>query len=132
MEIAIRDSVTVSIALDTNGILTEMFLVTRAVVSTSLGTTSEIPGKRRTSSNVSPSNATLLVRSTMGPPWGESPRLVGDDFAHERDRAAQAIGYMNPSRWRISPARPANHNSRVRTKGRKPIKAVGVSRALEL
>jgi hypothetical protein len=70
MEIAMRDSVTVSIALDTNGILIEIFFVTKADVSTSLGTTSEIPGKSRTSSKVRPKNATLLVRSTTGPPRG--------------------------------------------------------------
>ena len=110
-----RASVTVSIALETKGILIEIFLVTWAEVSTSLGTTSEIPGKSRTSSKVSPRNATLLVGGTMGPPCGENPRLVGRNFTHERDRGRQALCNMNMCRWSIAPTRTANHNSWVRT-----------------
>ncbi len=48
--IAIRDSVTVSIALDTSGIRRLMSRVSREVVSTSLGTTSVSPGSSSTSS----------------------------------------------------------------------------------
>ena len=48
--IAIRDSVTVSIALDTSGIRRDSSRVNRVAVSTSLGTTSVSPGSSRTSS----------------------------------------------------------------------------------
>ena len=48
--IAIRDSVTVSIALDTSGRRSEMPRVSRVVVSTSLGMTSVSPGSSSTSS----------------------------------------------------------------------------------
>ncbi len=50
MAIAIRDSVTVSIALDTRGIRKDSSRVSREVVSTSLGRTSVSPGSSRTSS----------------------------------------------------------------------------------
>ena len=50
MAIAIRDSVTVSIALDTSGTRSDSSRVRRVVVSTSLGTTSVSPGSSRTSS----------------------------------------------------------------------------------
>ena len=55
--IAIRDSVTVSIALDTSGSRSEIPRVSREVVSTSLGITSVSPGSSSTSSYVSPSGA---------------------------------------------------------------------------
>ena len=51
---AIRASVTVSMALETSGSWTAMFRDTREEVSTSLGTTSDSAGTRRTSSKVSP------------------------------------------------------------------------------
>ena len=54
-----RDSVTVSIAELTRGTRSVMSLVTRDDVSTSLGITSDAAGNNRTSSNVSPSIATL-------------------------------------------------------------------------
>ena len=47
---AMRDSVTVSIALDSSGSRSVISRVTRVVVSTSLGTTSVSPGSSRTSS----------------------------------------------------------------------------------
>jgi len=47
---AMRDSVTVSIALDSSGIRSEISRVSRVVVSTSLGMTSVSPGRSRTSS----------------------------------------------------------------------------------
>ena len=47
---AIRASVTVSIAAETMGMRTAMSRVSRVVVSTSLGTTSVSPGWRSTSS----------------------------------------------------------------------------------
>ena len=55
MAMAIRDSVTVSIALDSSGTRSEISRVSRVVVSTSLGTTSVSPGSSSTSSKVSPS-----------------------------------------------------------------------------
>jgi hypothetical protein len=51
--IAMRASVTVSIALDTSGIDSRTPLVSRVDVSTSLGITLDSAGRRRTSSNVS-------------------------------------------------------------------------------
>jgi hypothetical protein len=50
MAIAIRASVTVSIALETSGTLSVMRRVRRLLVSTSVGTMSEAPGISRTSS----------------------------------------------------------------------------------
>ena len=57
--IAIRDSVTVSIALDSSGTLMSRSRVSRVVVSMSAGTTSVSPGISNTSSKVSPSVANL-------------------------------------------------------------------------
>ncbi len=48
--IAIRDSVTVSMALEMSGVLRVIARVSRVVVSTSLGITSVSPGSSRTSS----------------------------------------------------------------------------------
>ena len=48
--IAMRDSVTVSMALETSGVATVMRRVTRDDVSASLGMTSVCPGSSRTSS----------------------------------------------------------------------------------
>ena len=57
--IAISDSVTVSIAEEIIGTLSRCFEVKLVAVSTSLGTTCDSSGNRRTSSNVSPSIATF-------------------------------------------------------------------------
>jgi RIO-like serine/threonine protein kinase len=57
---AIADSVTVSIAADTRGILREIFLLMRELKFVSLGSMEEAAGMRRTSSNVSPSVLILL------------------------------------------------------------------------
>src|SRR5215208_6411118 len=65
--IAILDSVTVSIAELTNGTLSRIFLVSWLEVSAVAGTTSEAAGSSSTSSNVSPSMATLVGSS---PPVG--------------------------------------------------------------
>ena len=48
--IAIRDSVTVSMALEISGVCSVMPRVSRVLVSTSLGMTSVSPGSSRTSS----------------------------------------------------------------------------------
>ncbi|CNK98376.1 Uncharacterised protein [Mycobacterium tuberculosis] len=50
MAIAMRDSVTVSIALESSGVATEMRRVIRDDVSASLGMTSVCPGSSSTSS----------------------------------------------------------------------------------
>ena len=50
MAMAMRDSVTVSIAADSSGTRTEISRVRREEVSTSLGMTSVSPGRRSTSS----------------------------------------------------------------------------------
>src|SRR5258705_13862616 len=65
--IAIRDSVTVSIAELTSGTLSRILRVSWLEVSAVAGTTSEAAGSSRTSSNVSPSIATLVGSS---PPVG--------------------------------------------------------------
>ena len=65
--IAIRDSVTVSIAELTSGTLSRILRVSWLEVSAVAGTTSEAAGSSSTSSNVSPSIATLCGSS---PPVG--------------------------------------------------------------
>jgi hypothetical protein len=64
---AIRDSVTVSIAELTSGTLSLIFLVSWLEVSAVAGTTSEAAGSSNTSSNVSPSMAILCG---LSPPVG--------------------------------------------------------------
>ncbi len=54
MAIAMRDSVTVSMAAEISGTATEISRVSREVVSTSDGMTSVSPGSSRTSSKVRP------------------------------------------------------------------------------
>jgi hypothetical protein len=55
MAMAIRASVTVSIALDSSGMESSTLRLSRVIVLTRLGTTSDSPGCSRTSSNVRPS-----------------------------------------------------------------------------
>lgn len=81
-----RASVTVSIALDTRGICTEIFRVTRAVVSTSLGTTSDSPGNRRTSSKVSPKRPLCWCRKQL--------RLTYNLRALGRPKASASTSYV--------------------------------------
>ena len=52
IEIAVSDSVTVSIAELKRGVLSFMFLVRFVEISTSLGSTSDLDGTKRTSSKV--------------------------------------------------------------------------------
>jgi len=59
MVMASISSVTVSIAADTMGVFSMMFRVKGALISTSLGRTSEKAGIKSTSSKVSPSEAIL-------------------------------------------------------------------------
>src|SRR5690348_1501247 len=74
--IAISDSVTVSIAADENGTLSEMPRVKREVVLTSFGWTSECRGVSRTSSKVrttSPRTLATPESGDSGPLMRESP-----------------------------------------------------------
>jgi hypothetical protein len=59
-----RESVTVSIADETIGMLSRIVEVRRVVTSTSVGMTAERRGIRRTSSNVMPSPTILPVDSS--------------------------------------------------------------------
>ena len=61
MAIAIRASVTVSIALDKSGMFIRMDLVTKVDVSASDGSTEEAAGTNRTSSKVSASRMSMGV-----------------------------------------------------------------------
>ena len=60
--IAIRDSVTVSMAAEIRGILIDMFLVSFVSVDASLGIKSLYLGDKRTSSNVNAFDFTLSMR----------------------------------------------------------------------
>src|SRR3954463_5183421 len=74
--IAISDSVTVSMAAEENGTLSEMPRVKRELVLTSLGCTSECRGESRTSSKVRTISLLTLgspVSSCAGPLMRESP-----------------------------------------------------------
>ena len=62
--IAIRASVTVSIAAETSGISSAIVRVSRLAVETSFGRTADSAGTSRTSSKVRPSFANLSSRST--------------------------------------------------------------------
>ena len=66
MAMAMRASVTVSMAEDSSGMFILMDFVTRVRVSASLGSTEDAPGTSRTSSKVRAS------RISMGPPWAGS------------------------------------------------------------
>ncbi len=68
MAIAIRASVTVSIALETSGMLSVTFLVSCVTVRSWLGSRSDSPGCKSTSSKVSPNGTVCSTddeRSTM-------------------------------------------------------------------
>jgi hypothetical protein len=69
---AIRDSVTVSIAELTNGTFNRILRVSWLEVSAVAGTTSDAAGSSNTSSNVSPSIATLVGSS---PPVGTGTEM---------------------------------------------------------
>ena len=69
---AISDSVTVSMAAETSGMLREIVRVKRLTVETSRGCTAEYRGTRSTSSNVRPG----LGRMTVMGAWAASARGV--------------------------------------------------------
>ena len=90
MAMAIRDSVTVSIAELTSGTRSRIRLVSWLDVSALAGTTSEAAGSSRTSSNVSPSIAILVGSS---PPVGTGTamgRLLSAIDMGEASRRADA------------------------------------------
>ncbi len=60
---AMRASVTVSIAAETSGISSAIVRVRRLAVATSFGRTADSAGRSRTSSKVRPSFANLSCRS---------------------------------------------------------------------
>ena len=74
--IAIRASVTVSMALDTSGMESSTLRVIRVMVFTRLGTTSDSPGWSRTSSKVRPSGTVRADSISMDPTFqqGTDPR----------------------------------------------------------
>ena len=69
MAIAIRASVTVSIALESSGMGSSMLRVSRVRVSTRLGTTSDSPGWSSTSSKVRPSGTTRAEPAGSSGRW---------------------------------------------------------------
>jgi hypothetical protein len=94
--IAILDSVTVSIAELTSGTFSRIFLVSWLEVSAVAGTTSEAAGSSSTSSNVSPSIATLVGSS---PPVGTGTAMgmllsaidMGGASSHRHSRGARQL-----------------------------------------
>ena len=84
--IAIRDSVTVSIAELTNGTFSRIRRVSWLEVSAVAGTTSEAAGSSSTSSNVSPSIATLVGSS---PPVGTGTAMGTVAFSDRHGRGLQ-------------------------------------------
>ena len=89
MAMAIRDSVTVSIAELTSGTRSRIRRVSWLDVSALAGTTSDAAGSSRTSSNVSPSMAILVGSS---PPVGTGTamgRLLSAIDMGEASRTAQ-------------------------------------------
>src|SRR6476469_6447415 len=84
----IRDSVTVSMALDTRGTRREISRVSRLVVSTSLGTTSVSPGSSSTSSYVSPSTGNLAAyASSLDPIRSLSNGFIAPSPAADVERS---------------------------------------------
>ena len=77
--IAMRASVTVSMALETSGVATVMRRVTRDDVSASLGMTSVCPGRSRTSSYVSPTKPKGSLCSMGSPARAARCSSVDDD-----------------------------------------------------
>ena len=61
--IAVRASVTVSMAAETSGISSAIVRVNRVAVATSFGSTEDSAGTRRTSSKVRPRRPNFSVRS---------------------------------------------------------------------
>jgi hypothetical protein len=70
MAMAIRDSVTVSMAEETSGMRSEMRRLSRAVVSASVGTKVECAGSSSTSSNVR-AGGLNFTSSLMSHPYAE-------------------------------------------------------------
>src|SRR4051794_7584427 len=91
--IAIRASVTVSIAAETTGTSSTIVRVSRVAVETSFGRTDDSAGTRRTSSKVSPSFANFAGRLVWA---GSSPRFstsIGEGYRGERMRSIELRGF---------------------------------------
>src|SRR3954447_15051225 len=86
MAIAIRASVTVSIALESNGVRRVIDLDSRVDVSTSLGITSDAAGSSRTSSNVSPTVPNFAGRSASLLPTRLHPQSSGEKVSLRKDK----------------------------------------------
>src|SRR6056297_3223144 len=128
MAIAMRDSVTVSIALETNGIRTAMLRVTLLDVSTSLGTISDAPGSNRTSSKVRPCKATFPSTSPEPSPANEPPaegltESTASGYSQSQRTGdpchgfGEVGGHPYARRWRALPARSPGKNAGCWTQG---------------
>src|SRR6478672_7332401 len=101
MAMAIRDSVTVSIALETSGTRRLTSRVSRVVVSTSLGVTSVSPGRRSTSSYVRPSGARRSADCSEG---SGKPKLIAPVYGRrdaDPDAAGLTGGSLTGAHWDI-------------------------------
>src|SRR5690606_16033338 len=93
MAMAIRASVTVSIAADTSGTLNRMFRDSCEEVSTSLGTMSDSSGKSSTSSKVMP-----RVANFAGRPGADSSLAIRAMRLPSRQESTEGYGGVAPSR----------------------------------
>src|SRR5574338_709362 len=121
MPMAMRASVTVSMAADTMGMLSWMFRVRRVVVSTDFGSTSDSAGRSRTSSNVSARrrSSRLRMRTYKRPHPRPSSRPAwfatsgaGD---HRAGETCPAAPHRLPARpvARLLPLRPRRRRGRA-------------------
>src|SRR6056297_509931 len=122
MAIAMRDSVTVSIALETNGMRTAILLVTRLDVSTSLGTISDSPGSSRTSSNVRPCRATFPALFSLASPLAAESTASGYSHTQGAGDASHSLGeiggHPHPRRRRALPTGATCQDAGGRTQRR--------------
>src|ERR1700712_3761618 len=95
MAMAMRDSVTVSMAELTSGTFNRILRVSRLDVSAAAGTTSDAAGSSRTSSNVSPSMAILVGSSPpvgTGTAMGTLLSAIDMDGASNKARQRRDVG----------------------------------------
>ena len=93
---AMRDSVTVSMALDSSGMRSESSRVSRVVVSTSLGMTSVSPGSSRTSSKVSPSGGNVASYAASSVLARSSEGIIGAFRVAEGERSHSSRAASRP------------------------------------
>src|SRR5690606_26398891 len=124
MAMAMRDSVTVSMALESSGVATEMRRVIREEVSASLGMTSVCPGRRRTSSYVSPTKPKGSCCSMDDPPAGESVARAGKPRSEDSKRLR--LRKIPPIRRSTSQSRPLH--STLRPSHGRPVVAASTHR----